>query len=244
VAKSGSISKTPVPARSHPGGSTTIKEREELLRFFRRQERASALAAEEPSAVLRADFEQQLASVSTYDQDEGWAAATEAAREEIAKAQEVIAQRCTELGIPKRFAPTVSMSWHGRGENAISERRAELRRVAVSRIAAIEKKTIATVARKIIELEATVVMSGLTSDAAKGMLEQITDIETLMPKLDAGELAKMLENRKREPSYRRNDYSAPRLEGCAASSWSRIAPRDPRNYGAEENPGYRRLRKP
>jgi hypothetical protein len=52
-------------------------------------------------------------------------------------------------------------------------------------------------------------MSGPTSDAAKGMLEQITDIETLMPKLDAGELAKMLENRKREPSYRRNT-TAPR----------------------------------
>ena len=58
-----------------------------------------------------------------------------------------IAARCESLGIPARFAPTVEFSWRGRGENAIAKRRAELRAVAKSRIAAIEKAAITQIER-------------------------------------------------------------------------------------------------
>jgi hypothetical protein len=49
-----------------------MKEREEILRFLRRRERAGGLMGEERSAVLKADIKQLTT------QDEVWAAATEA----------------------------------------------------------------------------------------------------------------------------------------------------------------------
>ena len=64
--------KMPVPARPHPGGAPTVKEREELLRFLRHQERRIGLIADEHKAVLIAEFEQQLASIYIYDQHETW----------------------------------------------------------------------------------------------------------------------------------------------------------------------------
>lgn len=79
-------------------------------------------AATQRSAELLAEFEQQLASVYSYDQDRTWKAATEAAGKAVSEAKKQIA-RCEELGIPARFAPTVEYLWSGRGENAVAERR-------------------------------------------------------------------------------------------------------------------------
>jgi hypothetical protein len=90
-------------------------------------------AATQRSAELLAEFEQQLASVYSYDQHRTWKAATEAAGKAVSKAKKQIAARCEELGIPARFAPTVEYLWSGRGENAVAERRRELRAVAKMR---------------------------------------------------------------------------------------------------------------
>jgi hypothetical protein len=77
-------------------------------------------AATQRSAELLAEFEQQLASVYSYDQHRTWKAATEAAGKAVSEAKKQIAARCEELGIPARFAPTVEYVWSGRGENAVA----------------------------------------------------------------------------------------------------------------------------
>ena len=61
-----------------------------------------------------ADFEQKLATVYTWDQDETWNKAHNEAEKVVRESQEIIAKRCEELGIPKTFAPSIGMSWHFR----------------------------------------------------------------------------------------------------------------------------------
>ena len=102
--------------------SMIIKDRTRVLRAH----------ADEQAAACMVDFEKQLASSYTFDQDEVWKAATKEALRVVTESQEKIAARCVELGIPRTFAPQISASWAGRGENALASRRAELRRVKSS----------------------------------------------------------------------------------------------------------------
>jgi hypothetical protein len=179
-----------------------------LLRYLRCQERRVALLAAEHKAVIIAELEQQLASIYRYDQDEVWQEAAKAAQKVIGPAQEAVAARCKELGIPERFAPSINWTWSGRGENASRERRQELRAVGRTRAEAIEKQFIANGSRRMLELEADIVMSGLTSDSAKALLAEIMDVEKQMPRLDVKDLERLVDNRRRREQYRYGSYLA------------------------------------
>lgn len=116
----------------------TKSEHEDLGKLIRNREAVMKAGAAQRSAELLGEFERQLASIYTYDQDLIWKEAVEAVDETEAQ----IAARCEELGIPARFALSISLSWRGRGESAVAARRSELRNVAKSRIEAIENAPI------------------------------------------------------------------------------------------------------
>jgi hypothetical protein len=164
-------------------------EREALQRLIRQREKVLKSAAKQRSADLLADFENQMGSIYSFDQDEVWAAATEVAEREVAKAQDRIAARCAEKGIPKRFAPSLDVHWYSRGENAVKARRDELRKMAVTRIAAIESKAIVEIEKGCLDLQTRIAVAGLTSDAARQFVEGLPRIETLMPALSVTEMA-------------------------------------------------------
>jgi hypothetical protein len=172
----------------------TKAERDDLQRLIRRREGVLKSAAEQRSAELLADFEQQLASIYSYDHDEVWAKAYEAAEAATAQAQAVIAKQCEKLGIPAKFAPSVAIAWQGRGENAVAWRQNELRRVAKSRIAAIEKAARVKIELRSVELQSQVIANGLTG-AARAFLDTMPAIETMMPALDVAKVESMLESR-------------------------------------------------
>jgi hypothetical protein len=96
----------------------TRSEREDLQRLIRQRERVLKSAAKQRSAELLADFENQIGSEYSFDQDEVWAKAAESAEREVKKAQAQVAARCRELGIPDRFAPSLSLHWRHRGYDA------------------------------------------------------------------------------------------------------------------------------
>jgi hypothetical protein len=125
-------------------GNITKGEREDLQRLIRQRERVLKSAAKQRSAELLADFENQMGQEYSFDQDPVWKKAKEIAERGAAKAQKMIAaQCCVELGIPERFAPSLELRWRGRGyDNLIDKRKAELRRMAESQIAAIEQKAV------------------------------------------------------------------------------------------------------
>ena len=149
------------------------------------------------------DFDQQIASIYSYDQDEIWRQAHDAAEAVVADARQVIAARCIELGIPAEFAPSLGFHWRGRGRNVVKERRDELRLVAKSRIAAIEKEACTKIEMHCLQTSTEILAHGLSSAAARDFLAQMPALTQLMPPLDMHQVALMLEARKADerPRY-------------------------------------------
>jgi hypothetical protein len=167
----------------------SVRERSDLQLLLRQREKVLKAAAKQRSAELLADFENHLGQKYAFDQDEVWKKATIAAKAEIEKANRAIAGQCAKLGIPARFAPEIEMHWYSRGENASKERRAELRKMAMTRIAAIESAAIVEIGKATVEAQMIIAASGLASDAAKAFLDRLPPIEGLMPALSYEEVA-------------------------------------------------------
>ena len=167
----------------------TKHEREDLQRLVRQREKVLKSAAKQRSAELIADFENQMGQEFSFDQDEVWERATKIAQAALAKANEQIAARCHEIGIPKRFAPRLDLSWYGRDENATKQRRDELRKMAETRIVAIERKAVTKIELSCLAAQEQIALSGLTTEAARQFVEALPKIEALMPRLTFAEVA-------------------------------------------------------
>ncbi len=168
----------------------TKGEREDLQRLIRQREKVLKSAAKQRSAELLADFENQMGQVYRFDQDKVWEAAEQAAEREVAKAQKIVAARCSELGIPTEWAPTLDLNWHARGYgNSIENRRKELRRMAETQIEAIERKAITQIETGCLQAQEKIAIAGLGSDAARDFVASLPSVETLMPALSFAELA-------------------------------------------------------
>ena len=176
----------------------TRAEREELGQLIRKRERVMKAQVSERGTAMLAEFESQCAAIYSFDQDETWAKAMQETEKAGADANKIIAARCKELGIPKEFSPSVVMGWMERGENMVAARRTELRRVAKTRIAAIEKEAIAQIERLSLEAQTEVVANGLVSNAAKEFLERMPALEVLMPSLDARKLKELNDRSRRK----------------------------------------------
>ena len=167
----------------------TKHEREDLQRLVRWPEKVLKSAAKQRSAELIADFENQMGQEFSFDQDEVWERATKIAQAALAKANEQIAARCHEIGIPKRFAPRLDLSWYGRDENATKQRRDELRKMAETRIEAIERKAVTEIELSCLAAQEQITLAGLTTEAARQFVEALPKIEALMPRLTFAEVA-------------------------------------------------------
>lgn len=143
--------------------------------------------------VPRTEFEAQLARIYSFNEDEVWAMAVDAAKRATADAQKVIRARCRELGIPVEFAPSVHFDWYGRGQNAVKERRTELRKVAQSKIEAITLAAKTRIERMSMEAQTEVIASGLESAAARAFLNEMPPIEQLMPPVDPVEVKALVD---------------------------------------------------
>src|SRR3984893_11951605 len=138
-------------------------EPEDLQRLVRKREKVLKSATKQRSA---ADFENQMVTEYSFDQDEVWRQAAEAAEREVSKAQRHFAARCRELGIPDRFAPSLELNWRHRGwNNAVEKRREELRHMAQTQIAANEQRAIVQ-----IEISCLDAQTGRTSEAARAFV--------------------------------------------------------------------------
>src|SRR4051812_2963912 len=107
-----------------PLGAMTRAERSELGALIRKREKVLKSQAGGRSARLMAEFETQAAQIYSFNDDEVWAKATEAAGEAVKKAQALVKQRCDKLGIPAEFQPSLSFGWTGRGPGAVAWRQA------------------------------------------------------------------------------------------------------------------------
>jgi hypothetical protein len=161
----------------------TRADRETLLKIARQRERVAKSDAKERAARLVADFEMQLDREYKFDESSIWQTAHAKAEDAAQAANIAIAAECERLGIPKAFAPGLALGWYGKGENAAKGRRAELRRIAARQIEAAEKSARAAIERQSLTIQESIMVSGLTSDQAKLILESMPSPEALMPVL-------------------------------------------------------------
>lgn len=166
-------------------------EREDILRVARQREKVAKTAARRRTAELKADFEAKLAAEYHFDQRPTWQAAMTAARKVVADADRQVAEECEKLGIPRTFRPGINVYWYERGENLVAKRRAQLRKVADSRLAAIERAAFDEIERASLEFSTEVISNGLSS-RAQSLLASMPTIEALMPPLNVREVARAL----------------------------------------------------
>ena len=168
-------------------------ETHDLSMIIKDRTRVLKAHADEQEATCLADFERKLAAVYSWDQDEVWKAAADEARKVALEAQAKIAERCVELGIPKSFGPSLHVSWQERGENALAQRRAELRRVAKGQIEAMKRAAITKIEKQSLDLRTQVVSMGVVSGEARLFLESLAPVEDAMTSLDFGQIERRLE---------------------------------------------------
>ncbi|NRP22392.1 hypothetical protein LPJGGPFB_05651 [Ensifer adhaerens] len=162
----------------------TKGEREELQRLVRQREKVMKSAAKQRSRELLADFENQISAEYAFDDDKVWAEAVRIVEPEIKKAQEAVARRCVELGIPRQFAPKLGLTWANRSyHSSVKERREELRLAAKAQVAALESKAVVQIELQSVEAQTQIAMAGLTSEAAHAFLATLPSVDSLMPEL-------------------------------------------------------------
>ena len=180
----------------------TKGEREDLIRLIKQREKVAKTAAEQRSAAMLAEFEQQVSAVHSFATNEVWRAAVEAAQEAAKEAAERVAAEADRLGIPKEFQPQLNFGWARRGENEYQCRRTELRRVAKAEIDALEKVARVQIEQASVQAQTEVIANGLTSSAAIEFLRSMPAIDTMMPALDVGAIqAKLAERARQTPGY-------------------------------------------
>jgi hypothetical protein len=176
----------------------TKADSRELRTLARKRAKLLKAATAERRAEVMADFEAQLASVYTGDDDAEMRRLRMVADAAVAEVERQLAEHCQERGIPPRFAPGLSLVWHGRGENALASRRNELRTVVISRLNALEKQAHTAIERACVEIETELIGATLTTDDAREYLASMPDPADLMPSFDVSEIASLLPARTRQ----------------------------------------------
>lgn len=179
----------------------TKGERDDLMRLIRQREKVAKTAAAQRSAVMLAEFEQQVSALHSFDKNEVWAAAVAAAKAVVEEANEKIDAESAKLGIPEEFRPQVAFHWARRGENEMANRRAELRRAAKTEIEAIEATARAQIEAGSVSAQTEIMSHGLMSDSAKAFLESMAPIEKMMPLLNAEAIRAKIALKARETGH-------------------------------------------
>ena len=171
----------------------TKAERADLLSLVKKRERVMKTMAAERSAEMMAEFEAQAAKIYSFNEDAVWERAKTEAQAAVDAAQKAVEEQCNALGIPKEFAPSLSVAWNGRGENAFQWRMAELRRAAKKRIEAIEAEAASRIEQMSLEAQADLLSQGLDTDAAQAFLQAAKEsMATMMPSLRVVDVEKMI----------------------------------------------------
>jgi len=171
----------------------TSAERTDLRSLIRQRAKLMKAHVAQRGLELMADFEQQLQTYFSFDEDSVWEAAYTEAEKAAQEASTLIAQRCQEMGIPKKFAPSLSFGWRGQGANESKHVRADMRREAKLRIAVMEASAKTTIEQFSVESQTELISDALTSEAAKVFLDQLPTAEALMPVLEFKQVQGLLE---------------------------------------------------
>jgi regulator of protease activity HflC (stomatin/prohibitin superfamily) len=169
-------------------GDMTKAERDQLVRLARLRAKQAEREAEAREKILLAEVQDQ-ATAEYEARDHLWADAVAIAEEAAAKANAQIQARCADLGIPPKQAPRLELGWRSRsGEYENPRRRAELLKLAQTRLTALTKTAKTAIQDRLLEVETDLIVGALESSEARAALASLPTVEHLMPKLNLEDL--------------------------------------------------------
>jgi hypothetical protein len=185
----------------------TPQERQQLRQLIRLREQRAKHEVDAFADERIAQFEQEMATVYRAD-DERWARIKQAMIEVTKRANEELTRICEAEGIREEFAPTISPPMFiGRGENANAERRAELRKVAQTRVKADSKAAKVAIEAASAGVQEQLLIGGLKSEEAKALVETMPTVQSLMPPLHTAEIIEI----EQANGHKRRDWRARHL---------------------------------
>jgi hypothetical protein len=166
----------------------TKADRDQLIRLVKARARQAKAEAETREKVLLAELEDQITAEYSR-RDELWAEAEAIAEEAAAKANDLIVAACADLGIPASQAPRLELGWRRRSSSLSDpSRRAELRKLAQTRLAALTRTAKTMIDGKALEAETALLVGGLETDEARELAAAMPTAEQLMPALGLDDL--------------------------------------------------------
>jgi hypothetical protein len=164
------------------------KEREQLIRLARLRAKQAITETAERAKILEAEAA-DLTAAEFAARDQLWADAVMIAEEAAAKANEVIAARCADLGIPAKHAPRLELGWSARSRDFDAyTRRGELEKLAKKRLAALTAAAKSAINKGLLATETALIAGSLESDEARAVLAAMPTAEQLMPPLSLDDL--------------------------------------------------------
>lgn len=185
----------------------TKSERDELAKVARMQAKVAKADIEQRQRDLLADVEGQLAAQYSA-QHEAWEELVAEAKLAVDAVDAEIARRAAEMGVPEQFRPSIGLDYYSRGGNGMASRRAELRKVAQTRLEADARKAKVEVDRRTAEICIQLASGGLSSPEAREFLDAMPRVDELLPNLRMPELDTV----RRTPELRM-------IEGEPAEDW-------------------------
>lgn len=166
----------------------TRADRDRLIKLARQRARLAKSEAVEREKTLLAEVHDQM-SAEFSAQDKLWAAAVAIAKDAAAKANDLIRAQCIDLGIEAKYAPGLEIGWRSRsGSFTDSQRRAELRKLAETRLAALTQAAKTEIDRACLRTQTELVRDGLESSEAVGYLDAMPTADDLMPVIGLDDL--------------------------------------------------------
>ena len=166
----------------------TNADRQALIRIAKARAKQAEREAETHEKILIVEV-LDLMTAEYSARDELWSDAVAIAEEAAAKANTQIQLRCAELGIPPKHAPQLELGWRSRsGEFINRDRRAELRKLAEDKAAAVTKTAKTAIQASAIDIEERLVLGGLQSDEARAVIASMPTVADLMPALSLEDL--------------------------------------------------------
>jgi hypothetical protein len=171
-----------------PTPTMTKADREALAVLARKRAKQAEREAVMREKVLLAEV-QDLITAEYEARDALWADAAALAEQYAAKANAQIQARCADLGIPSKHAPGLELGWRRRsGDFVDSKRRAELFKLAETRLAALTETAKTVINANLLRVEEQLILGGLDSDEAREFLASMPTVEQLMPALSLDDL--------------------------------------------------------
>lgn len=176
-----------------PVDKMTKRDLDMLLQLDRNEAKALKAATDARRVQVIAQGEADIARRYAIDHRPEWEKAFQEAQAIIDKLNKRIEADVEEEGSRAEFAPSAEICWLSRGENALSARRAELRRVLATEALAQQKSACVAIDLYSVKAQRELLMCGLDTEIAKQILSQRPKLEAVMPALRIGDLEKKLD---------------------------------------------------